>query len=70
MMSVRRIMENARQLGLRGASLQEYVTNNKESLGVSISRNDFLIALKKVGKSVGECDLKKYKIWKDEFGSS
>jgi len=70
MMSMRRIMKSAHEKGLSGIGMQEYLTENRETLNDAVTQDDFLIALKKIGKSVGGKDLKKYESWMEEFGSS
>ena len=42
----------------------------KEELDIPIAMEDFKEALRKVSKTVSEADLKKYKEWMTEFGSS
>ena len=71
MMSLRRAMEEARKKGLQGLEIQRELMQNREELASSsVSQEDFLLALKKVSKSVGKDDLVKYQAWMDEFGSS
>jgi len=70
MMSVRRLMEAARKLGLKGEEMQRYLAENKDELGGDVTQLDFTNALKKVGKSVGEADLEKYSKWFEEFGAA
>ena len=70
MMSVRRLMESARKLGLAGPDMQSYLEKNKEELGGAVTQEDFTSALKKVGKSVGDADLQRYEKWFESFGSA
>jgi len=70
MASVRKVMENARQQGLNGTAMLKYLSDNKEVFHDAVTQGDFLVALWKVGKSVGTGDLEKYKTWFQEFGSS
>ena len=42
----------------------------KEEIDLPVNMSDFTLALKKVSKSVSEADIKKYKDWMDEFGST
>jgi katanin p60 ATPase-containing subunit A1 len=70
MMSVRRLMEAARKKGLKGEDMQRYLSDNKDELGGDVTQEDFLNALKKVGRSVGDADLEKYQKWFDEYGAS
>ena len=70
MMSVRRIMEEARRQGLGKDAIQAMLREQKQQLhGASISQEDFLLALSKVNKSVSGNDLQKYTEWMQEFGS-
>eukprot|EP00520_Triparma_pacifica_P001485 CAMPEP_0118663202 /NCGR_PEP_ID=MMETSP0785-20121206/17279_1 /TAXON_ID=91992 /ORGANISM="Bolidomonas pacifica, Strain CCMP 1866" /LENGTH=547 /DNA_ID=CAMNT_0006556877 /DNA_START=139 /DNA_END=1780 /DNA_ORIENTATION=+ len=52
MMSMRRLMESARRLGLAGQEMQKYLEQNKDDLGGAVTQEDFVSALKKVGRSV------------------
>ncbi|CAM9574357.1 unnamed protein product [Phaeothamnion confervicola] len=70
MMSVRRIMDEARRQGLTGAAIQQHVMNMKEQLASAVSMSDFLTAVGKVNKSVGTADLERYEQWMAEFGSA
>merc|ERR1712194_870431 len=60
MMSVRRLMDAARKLGLAGPDMQKYLAENKEEMGGAVTQTAFCESLKKVGKSVGESDLERY----------
>ena len=63
-------MSLAKQQGLSGASMLEYMENHEEEFRkVSITMNDMLLAIKRVGKSVGVGDLQKYSEWEKEYGS-
>jgi len=70
MMSVRRIMEQARKQGLTRDQMQLMLKEQKQALNTAVSKADFLTALSKVSKSVSEQDLSKYSEWMQEFGSS
>jgi katanin p60 ATPase-containing subunit A1 len=70
MMSVRRIMESARKKGLNKEEMQAMLKNEKEALNTAVSREDFIVALSKVSKSVSENDLLRFKEWMAEFGSA
>jgi len=70
MMSMRRLMESARRLGLAGQEMQKYLEQNKDDLGGAVTQEDFVSALKKVGRSVGDADLDKYEQWFTDFGSA
>jgi katanin p60 ATPase-containing subunit A1 len=70
MMSVRRIMESARKKGLNKEEMQAMLKNEKDALNTAVSREDFLMALSKVSKSVSENDLNRFKEWMAEFGSA
>lgn len=70
MMSVRRIMEEARKKCLGKDAIQAMLKEQKENLrGTAVSMDDFLVALTKINKSVSGNDLQKYADWMDEFGS-
>lgn len=70
MMSVRRIMEQARKQGLSRDQMQMMLKEQKQALNTAVSKTDFLTALSKVGKSVSDHDLLRYTEWMAEFGSS
>jgi katanin p60 ATPase-containing subunit A1 len=70
MMSVRRIMEQARKQGLRREEMQAMLKEQKQALHTAVSQADFLMALSKVSRSVSDHDLQKYADWMQEFGSS
>lgn len=40
-----------------------------DEMNMPATMDDFLLAIKKVSKSVGDDDLKKYEAWMTEFGS-
>ena len=42
----------------------------KDDLGGAVTQSDFVAALKKVGRSVGDADLDKYEQWFNDFGSA
>lgn len=70
MMSVRRIMEDARKQGLNRDAIQQLLKQRKDQLhGTAVSMDDFLLALSKINKSVSEHDLDRYSAWMNEFGS-
>ena len=70
MMSVRRIMEQARKQGLRREEMQAMLKEQKQALHTAVSQADFLMALSKVSRSVSDHDLQKYSDWMHEFGAS
>lgn len=70
MMSVRRIMEQARKQGLRREERQAMLKEQKQALHTAVTQADFLMALSKVSRSVSDHDLQKYSDWMQEFGSS
>jgi katanin p60 ATPase-containing subunit A1 len=63
-------MESARKKGLNKEEMQAMLKNEKDALNTAVSREDFLIALSKVSKSVSENDLNRFKEWMAEFGSA
>lgn len=63
-------MSNVRAKGIGMDGMQRELMENKEALNTAVSHEDFLMALKKVSKSVGQADLQKYQEWMDEFGSA
>lgn len=70
MMSVRRIMEQARKQGLGREQMQAMLKEQKQALNTAVSKADFLMALSKVNRSVSDQDLLRYSDWMAEFGSS
>uniref|UniRef100_A0A7S2NU11 Katanin p60 ATPase-containing subunit A1 n=1 Tax=Leptocylindrus danicus TaxID=163516 RepID=A0A7S2NU11_9STRA len=70
MMSVRRVMKRAKEKGLGGNSLLQYIEENSLSLQSAVTQDDLSQAVQKVGKSVSKKDLNKYREWMDEFGST
>jgi katanin p60 ATPase-containing subunit A1 len=70
LMSVRRIMEQARKQGLGKEQIQQMLKENKDALHTAVSRTDFLTALSKVNRSVSDNDLGRYSEWMQEFGSA
>eukprot|EP01039_Chlorochromonas_danica_P010234 gene10234-11328_t len=70
MMSVRRIMEQARKQGLSKEQMQALLKEQKEVLQTAVSQDDFLVAISKVNRSVSDHDLHKYQEWMQEFGST
>lgn len=70
MMSVRRIMEEARKQGLGREQMQALLKEQKQALHTAVSRTDFMVALSKVNRSVSDQDLLRYSDWMAEFGSS
>lgn len=70
MMSVRRIMEQARKQGLGREQMQAMLKEQKDALNTAVSREDFLTALSKVSRSVSDHDLTKFSDWMNEFGSA
>lgn len=70
MMSVRRIMEQARKQGLKREEMQAMLREQKQALSAAVSQADFIVALSKVSRSVSDNDLQRYVDWMAEFGSS
>jgi len=70
MMSVRRIMEQARKQGLGKEQMQAMLKEQKQALHTAVSRQDFFTALSKVNRSVSDTDLLRYSEWMSEYGSS
>jgi katanin p60 ATPase-containing subunit A1 len=72
MMSVRRIMEQARRDGLGMSGMQAMLKEQNEegSLATAVTRADFLYALDKVSRSVSDQDLLRYSDWMATFGST
>lgn len=70
MMSVRRIMEQARKQGLSRDQMQAMLKEQKDALNTAVSREDFLSALSKVNKSVSDQDLNRFQEWMNEYGSA
>lgn len=56
MMSVRRIMEQARKQGLGREQMQALLKEQKQALHTAVSRADFIMALSKVNRC-GYCSL-------------
>ncbi|CAN0022332.1 unnamed protein product, partial [Discosporangium mesarthrocarpum] len=70
MMSVRRVMEEARRQGLSGPEIQKHIMGMRDQLAAAVTMDDFRAALRKVSKSVGKEDLERFKEWMKEFGSA
>ena len=71
MMSVRRLMDRVRAKGLSGTQMHQELVANKDHLHHSaLSYQDFLDAISKVHKSVGQSDLQRFQDWKAEFGAA
>lgn len=70
MMSVRRIMEQARKQGLGREQMQAMLKEQKAALNTAVSRDDFIMALSKVSRSVSDNDLNRFVEWMQEFGSA
>lgn len=70
MMSMRRIMEQARKQGLSRDHIQSLLKEQKDALNTAVSRADFLTALSKVNRSVSDQDLHRYQEWMNEYGSA
>jgi katanin p60 ATPase-containing subunit A1 len=70
MMSVRRIMEKAREKGLGKEQMQALLKQQSEELHAAVTRDDLLLALKKVNRSVSDNDLGRFTEWMAEFGSA
>lgn len=70
MMSMRRVLDDARRRGLPMSEIQKIVQEQKRSsLQAPVSHSDFLDAIKKVSASVGTRDLARYRQWMDEYGA-
>lgn len=70
MMSVRRLMEQARKQGLGREQMQALLKEQKQALQTAVSRDDFIMALSKVNRSVSDNDLLRYSEWMEQYGSS
>lgn len=71
MMPMRRMMEDARKLGIAGPALQLKLKElQSDAMLAHITRDDFLQALVKVNRSVSDADLSRFSDWMKEFGSS
>jgi katanin p60 ATPase-containing subunit A1 len=67
MMSMRRVLENARKQGLSMREIQKMVQDQKEQ---PVTHKDFITAINKISRSVGESDLEKYRKWMETYGAS
>ena len=70
MMSVRRIMEQARKQGLTRDQMQAMLKEQKQALNTAVSAADFRMAVSKVNRSMSDNDLVRYSDWMQEFGSA
>lgn len=70
MMSMRRMLEDARAAGVGGQELLKLMQAKKDEVASPVSMADFEAALKKVSSSVGDADLKKHEDWMHEFGAA
>lgn len=70
LMSMRRIMEQARKQGLSKEQMQAMLKEQKDALNTAVTHSDFVTALSKVNRSVSDNDLGKFIEWMQEFGSS
>lgn len=70
MMGVRRLMEKAREKGMRQDQVQAMLKEKNEELHTAVTREDLLLALKKVNRSVSDNDLSRFTEWMAEFGSA
>ena len=70
LMSMRRIMEQARKQGLTKEQMQVMLKEQKDALNTAVTHSDFVTALSKVNRSVSDNDLGKFIEWMQEFGSS
>lgn len=50
--------------------MQAMLKQQNEALNTAVSREDFLIALSKVNRSVSDHDLERFTEWMAEFGSA
>ena len=55
---------------IKGLTPQEIKSLNKDAIDEPLMMSDFEAAIAKIGKSVGQGDLKKYEDWMKEFGST
>lgn len=73
MMGIRRLLDEARAIGMTSKNIEQMLKDQhklgEEGLQSPVTQSDFLAAVAKVNKSVGESDLKRYSDWMDEFGS-
>ena len=70
MMSIRRVMAEARTRGLTGAEMKDEIVKRQKDMCVAVNQDDVLDAIKKVRGSVGLADLKRYRDWEAEFGAA
>ena len=64
-------INDAKQFGLSGRSMCEYIERNTDAVRTTqITQDDLLNAINKIGKSVGHSQLHNFSKWEDEFGSS
>jgi len=56
--------------GLNKEAMQAMLKQQNEALNTAVSREDFLIALSKVNRSVSDHDLERFTEWMAEFGSA
>jgi katanin p60 ATPase-containing subunit A1 len=67
MMSMRRVLDDARKEGLPMREIQKLVQQQKDQ---PVSQDDFMIAIGKISRSVGDDDLAKYQKWMETYGAS
>ena len=70
MMSMRRVLNEARARGLPMAEIQKIVQAQRDRLTHPVSQSDFLEAIAKVKGSVSDHDLERYKAWMAEYGAN
>ena len=68
MMSMRRIVQRARERGVHGAQMMEEMKNNSQ-MQAPVSMEDFRATLKRVRSSVGDADMDKFDKWMQEYGA-
>jgi SpoVK/Ycf46/Vps4 family AAA+-type ATPase len=61
------VLENARKQGLSMREIQKMVQDQKEQ---PVTHKDFITAINKISRSVGESDLEKYRKWMETYGAS
>ncbi|KAJ3607037.1 hypothetical protein NHX12_026552 [Muraenolepis orangiensis] len=54
---------------IQGLTPEEIRALSKDELQMPVTMEDFMLALKKISKSVSTNDLDKYEAWMAEFGS-
>ena len=71
MMSMRRVLDEARRQGLPMRDIQKLVQEQKrDQLTNPVRHEDFMAAIGKVNASVSSRDLERYRKWMNEYGAS